>query len=243
MELFTQEGGAMLSRYAHFLAGVTWIGLLYYFNFVQGSAFASFEAGTRTEATAKLVPRALWWFRWGAVFTVLSGLALLTFQEQYKGDYMKTPSGISITTGMLFGLIMLGNVWGVIWRNQKIAIASAQGVLEGRPADPAAADAARKGLLASRTNVVFSLPLLFFMGFTSHLAGKYALAPEGSDRAVWWAVVVVLALLLELNALGVIGGFGQGPTKKYLETHKAAITTGLVITAALYLLFEVCFGS
>ena len=242
MELFTQEGGAMLARYAHFLAGVTWIGLLYYFNFVQGSAFAAFEAGTRTEATAKLVPRALWWFRWGAVVTVLSGFFILGFQKQFDGDYMKSPSGISISTGMLFGLIMLSNVWGVIWRNQKIAIASAQGVLEGRPADPAAADAARKGLLASRTNVVFSIPLLFFMGFTAHLAPLYNQSPEGSKRGLWWAVVIVLAALLELNALGVIGGFGQGPTKKYLETHKNAIITGFVIIAGLYLLFEACFG-
>ncbi len=242
MELFTQEGGALLSRYAHYLAGVTWIGLLYYFNFVQVPAFASFEAASRTEAISKLVPRALWWFRWGAVATLASGLMILAFQEQFDGDYFKTPSGISISAGVLLGLIMFLNVWGVIWRNQKIVIASAQGVMEGRPADPAAADAARKATLASRTNVIFSIPLLFFMGFTSHLAGIYPSAPEGSKRLTFWLPVLVVVALMELNALGVIGGFGPGTTKKYMETHKNAIITGLVLAAAMYLLFEVAFG-
>ena len=242
MELFTQEGGALLARYAHYVAGVTWIGLLYYFNYVQGPAFAGFAPEARTEATAKLVPRALWWFRWAALVTVISGFFILGFQEQFDGDYMKTPAGISISTGILFGLIMLTNVWAIIWRNQKIVIASAQGVLEGRPADPAAADAARRGFIASRTNTIMSLPLLFFMGFTSHLAGYYDSNPEGSKRLLYWIPVIIVAALLELNALGVIGGIGQGPTKKYMETHKAAIITGFVLTAAIYVLYEVAFG-
>ncbi len=242
MELFTQAGGAMFSRYAHYLAGVTWIGLLYYFNFVQVPAFAQFEAAGRTEAISKLVPRALWWFRWGAVATVASGFLILGFQEQLDADYMKTPPGISISVGILLGLIMFANVWGVIWRNQKIVIASAQGVMAGQPADPGAADAGRKALLASRTNAIFSIPLLFFMGFTSHLAGLYDSAPEGSNRLTFWIPALILIVLMELNALGVIGGFGPGPTKKYMETHKNAIITGFVMFAALYLLFEVAFG-
>ena len=89
LELFSQNGGIFLSRYAHYLAGITWIGLLYYFNFVQTPAFATFDAPARTEAISKLVPRALWWFRWAAVFTVLSGFFILGFQENFDGDYMK----------------------------------------------------------------------------------------------------------------------------------------------------------
>ena len=77
------------------VAGVTWIGLLYYFNYVQGPAFAGFAPEARTEATAKLVPRALWWFRWAALVTVISGFFILGFQEQFDGDYMKTPAGIT----------------------------------------------------------------------------------------------------------------------------------------------------
>ncbi len=241
MELFTQAGGALFARYLHILAGVTWIGLLYYFNFVQVPSFAQFEAAGRTEAIAKLVPRALWWFRWGAVATVASGFLILGFQEQLDGEYMKTPSGISISVGILLGLIMFANVWGVIWRNQKIVIASAIGVLDGKPADPAAADAGRRALLASRTNAIFSIPLLFFMAFTSHLAPIYSL-PEASKRALFWLPVLLVIVLAELNALGVIGGFGPGPTKKYMETHKNAIITGFVFFAAFYLWFEVCFG-
>ncbi|HUR76543.1 MAG TPA: hypothetical protein VMZ22_01250 [Acidimicrobiales bacterium] len=243
MELFTQEGGALASRWLHIVSGVTWIGLLYYFNFVQVPAFAGFEAAARTEAITKLVPRALWWFRWGAVATVATGLLILGFQEQFDGDYFKTPQGISISLGMGLGIIMFLNVWGVIWRNQKTVIASAQGVAEGRPADPAAADAGRKALLASRTNAIFSIPLLFFMAFTSHLAPIYPQAPESSDRLMFWLPVLAVVALFELNALGVIGGFGPSPMRKYLETHRNSIITGFVLFALFYLWFEVTLGS
>src|SRR5438309_5743698 len=168
--LFHRVGGVILSRWAHFLAGITWIGILYYFNFVQVPSFAAFEAGSRTEATAKLVPRALWWFRWGAMLTLLSGISILAFQDQFKGSYFKTPSGISIATGILLALIMFANVWFVIWPAQKRVIANAENVLAGREADPAAPGFARRGLLASRTNTLFSIPMLFFMGATSHFA-------------------------------------------------------------------------
>ena len=98
MEIFTKLGGIVLSRWFHVLAGVTWIGLLYYFNFVQTPALAGFEAGSRTEVQAKLLPRALWWFRWGAALTLLTGIMILGFQEQFKASYFKTPSGASIIT-------------------------------------------------------------------------------------------------------------------------------------------------
>lgn len=247
MEIFTQTGGEFLSRWGHYLAGVTWIGLLYYFNFVQVPSFAQFEAGPRTESIAKLVPRALWWFRWAAVLTVLSGLAILAFQENLNNmDYYKTPKGASIATGVLFGLTMFANVWGVIWRKQKIVIASAQGVQAGREADPAAAGAGRLALLASRTNTLLSIPMLFFMAATTHLfefrAEAYNQSPEGSDRAMYWAVVLVTWILIELNGLGLLGGPGPGPLKKYLETHKATIAAGFVYAAICYVMFEVAFG-
>ena len=155
---------------------------------------------------------------------------------------MKTPQGVSISLGMGLGIIMFLNVWGVIWRKQKIVIASAQGVMEGKAADPAAADAGRRGLLASRTNAIFSIPLLFFMVFTGHLAPLFSQSPEGSDRMMFWGPVVLIVALMELNGLGVIGGIGQGPTKKYMETHKNAIITGFVLFALFYVWFEVCFG-
>jgi uncharacterized membrane protein len=241
LELFTREGGVLLSRYAHYLGAITWIGLLYYFNYVQTPAFATFDAPARTEAISKLVPRALWWFRWAAVLTVLSGFFILGFQDQFDGDYFKTAPGISISTGALLGIIMLSNVWGVIWRNQKIVIRSAQGVMEGGAALPEAADAGRRGGLASRTNTVFSIPLVFFMAFTGHLAGRYN-AAEGSDRAMYWLPVLVVIALMELNGLGLIGGLKPGGTKAYLEKHTTAIATGFILAIAFYLWFEVCFG-
>ena len=93
---FGRTLGIVGSRWIHLLAGITWIGLLYYFNFVQTPAFAGFEAGSRTEATTKLVPRALWWFRWAAALTFLTGLMILGFQQQMKGSYFKTLAGMSI---------------------------------------------------------------------------------------------------------------------------------------------------
>ena len=122
--LFHRVGGVILSRWAHFLAGITWIGILYYFNFVQVPSFAGFDAGARNEATAKLVPRALWWFRWGAMLTLLSGISILAFQDQFNGDYWKTPSGVSIATGILLALVMFSNVWFVIWPAQQVVMAS-----------------------------------------------------------------------------------------------------------------------
>ena len=87
------------SRWVHLLAGITWIGLLYYFNFVQTPSFATFEAGSRTEAVGKLVPRALWWFRMAAALTFVTGILILGFQDEFHADYFKTFSGMSIFAG------------------------------------------------------------------------------------------------------------------------------------------------
>jgi uncharacterized membrane protein len=241
VEIFSQTGGELLSRWAHYLSGVTWIGLLYYFNFVQVPSFAEFEAGPRTEAVRKLVPRALWWFRWAAAATVLSGLLILSFSELYRTDGIwKTSVGYSISTGIVLALIMFLNVWGVIWPNQKVLIASAEGVAAGREADPNAAAAGRRAFLASRTNTLLSIPMLFFMGATSHFAGVVGSADAGK-RATYAILAFVIVAVLELNALGVIGGTGPGPTKKYLETHRNTIIAGFVLAAVLYLLFDGLF--
>lgn len=241
MEIFTQAGGIVLSRYAHLLAGITWIGILYYFNFVQVPSFAQFDAAPRNEAISKLVPRALWWFRWGAVLTLLSGLSILAFQEQLKGDYMKSPSGMSIATGVLLALVMFANVWVVIWPNQRKVIANAQNVLAGGEADPSAAAAGRKALLASRTNAFFSIPMVFFMVATSHFAPVYGQA-EGGKRAIFYLIVVGLTALFELNGLGV---FGVGPSANtsYLDKHKSTIIGGFLLFVVFYLAFELLLPS
>jgi uncharacterized membrane protein len=239
MEIFTQAGGEMLSRWGHYLAGVTWIGLLYYFNFVQTPAFAGFEAGARNESTAKLVPRALWWFRFGALLTVLTGLSILAFQENFDGDYFKSAPGISISTGILLALIMFANVWGIIWRNQKIVIANAQGILAGKEADPAAAAAARRGATASRTNTLFSIPMLFFMGATSHFSGSYDIFPSGGSRALYWIIVLVVVGVIEYIAISAPAA--GAPQAWHIDQHKNTIIAGFVLAAFFILLWEIIF--
>src|SRR5262252_9437116 len=100
LEIFTKYGLAGASRWLHVVAGITWIGLLYYFNFVQVPAFAQMEAAARNNAIDKLASRALWWFRWAAVVTLASGISLLLFENDkgpnsnlFTGDYWKSNVG------------------------------------------------------------------------------------------------------------------------------------------------------
>jgi uncharacterized membrane protein len=238
--LFHRAGGIVLSRYVHFLAGITWIGLLYYFNFVQTPAFVDFEAGSRTDAIRKLVPRALWWFRWGAMFTVLSGLFILGFQDQFNSTYFKTPTGMSIATGILFGLIMFANVWLIIWPNQKVVIANAEATASGRDPLPNAAASARKGACASRTNTFFSIPLLFFMAATSHFAAINTVTyPSTSHRLIYWLAVLVIAVVFEGIAL-MSPAVGKG-IAWHIDKHRNTIIGGFVAWAVLLVLFEVLF--
>jgi len=221
MALFSTTGLLFLLRWIHFLAGVTWIGLLYYFNFVQGPFFAEADATTRSNATQKLVPRALWWFRWGAMLTFLSGLAILAARSPRWSD----PWGITILTGAAFGTLMFLNVWLVIWPKQQVVIASAVAAASGGQANPAAPAAARRAFLASRTNVVMSFPMLFFMGAATH----FTLNPA-RNAGLWGILLLAILALLEVNVLAGT----TGPTKKPIETVRGVIVTGIVTAAVVY---------
>ncbi|GMG85753.1 urate hydroxylase PuuD [Biformimicrobium ophioploci] len=197
----------MLARWGHVLFGITWIGMLYYFNFVQGGYFKSASPEALKDAKAKLAPEALWWFRWGAMFTFLTGLVLLV------GVMKMNQMNPYILMGALMGTLMFLNVWLVIWPNQKIAL----GMVEG---DAAAAGA--KALLASRTNVLFSAPMLAGMLAGPHSMGMLKGYGSVNLTTGFWIVVAIIALL-EANAL-----FGkQGP----MTTVKGVITSSLVLTA------------
>ncbi len=157
-----------IERWIHFLSGVTWIGLLYYFNFVQVPAIAAANAdkdGPGPAAINKYVaPRALLWFRWGAVVTWLSGAALLASMPHLSlvdAFTLQGPSQV-IGVGAWLGTIMLFNVWVLIWPNQKkvLGMVSATGDEKNR--------ARRVALLASRTNTMLSIPMLLFMGASAH---------------------------------------------------------------------------
>lgn len=145
-----------LARWIHFLAGITWVGLLYYFNLVQMAALKAAAAdGTAAGINKHIAPRALLWFRWSAVVTWLAGAALL---GAHFTDAFALRNGFElIGVGAWLGTIMLFNVWVLIWPNQKK-------ILGMVAADDAAKNKARRvAMLASRTNLVLSLPMLFFM--------------------------------------------------------------------------------
>jgi uncharacterized membrane protein len=249
--IISRGGGAFVSRWLHVIMGITWIGLLYYFNFVQVPAFAEMEAAARNNAVDKLASRALWWFRWAAVLTVLTGISILLFQQGdtgnsqlFTGNYWKSTPGTFIATGILLALTMFANVWLVIWPNQKIVIANARNVQAGGEPDPAAAPAARKAGLASRQNTIYSFVMLMFMVGTAHLfeaTGTWKVAGSSGDRAVYWIIAVIIWGVLELNALGIIGGTGQNPTKWMYESHKNALIAGAVLVVVYYVLFYLVF--
>ena len=153
----------------HALAGITWIGLLYYFNFVQVPALAeaaSDEGGPGGAGITKYVaPRALWWFRWGAVVTWLSGASYLLRIGQLGDAFLLgggSGPGLVIGVGAWFGTIMLFNVWGLIWPNQKKIL----GMVEATADE--IAKARRVAFLASRTNTLLSIPMLMSMVGYSH---------------------------------------------------------------------------
>jgi uncharacterized membrane protein len=248
MEIFTQEGLSHFLRALHVLAGIGWIGLLYYFNLVQVPAFAAYgdEGKARNISIDKLARRALWWFRWAAVVTLVFGLLIIGVTENYMQDFMSETSGYglphnaAIFVGMVLGITMAANVWMVIWKNQKIVLANAANVIAGGEADPGAAAAGRRAVLASRQNMIFSLSMLFYMVGASHFFGPLY---DGNDAGKAWTFViisVVIGGILQLNALGKFGGTAN--TNKLLwpyESHKNAMYTAVGLWVVLYILGEI----
>jgi len=186
---------SFLFRFIHFFAGVVWIGILYYFNFIQTEYFKETDAAAKSAAIAKLVPRALWWFRYGALFTFLSGVAL--------AGYLGSTVNFYILIGMVLGTLMFLNVWLIIWPNQKIVIASNEQVAGGGEVIPEAAGALGKAGLASRTNTLFSVPMLFFMGASSHLPGigRLPLSAEISVSTLAFGLCMIIIAALEYNGI------------------------------------------
>ena len=134
-------------------------------------AYAELSDGARSEALRKLTFRALWWFRYAAAaHRSCSGSLLVGIQGDGENTdlYLEGVNGTAILTGMLFGITMFLNVWGVIWRNQKIVIGNAENVAAGGEANPEAPAAAKRAARASRCNTLFSIPMLWFMVFTAH---------------------------------------------------------------------------
>ena len=141
----------------HVLSGITWIGLLYYFNLVQTPVMPKVPAELKPGVSKYIAPAALFWFRWGAVATLVTGLIVMTLYGYAHDALTLKPGARTIGTGMWLGIIMAFNVWVLIWPAQKKAL----GLV---PADDATkARAARRAMLVSRVNFVLSLPMLYCM--------------------------------------------------------------------------------
>jgi uncharacterized membrane protein len=147
-----------IGRWLHILSGILWVGLLYYFNFVQVDALKAAAADsppTGAGITKHVAPRALFFFRWAAVATVVFAFMIMGARA---GDVlMLRPGFVPIGIGAWLGLIMLFNVWVLIWPNQKKVLGLAAAT------DDEKARARRVAFLASRTNTLLSIPMLFFM--------------------------------------------------------------------------------
>jgi uncharacterized membrane protein len=146
-----------IGRWVHVMAGVMWVGLLYYFNFVQAAAMKDAQAdGTAAGIAKHVAPRALLFFRWAAVATWLAGMALLGDKAD-EAFLFKERAYIPIGVGAWLGTIMFVNVWAIIWPNQKKILGLAPA------SEHEKARARRVAFIASRLNVVLSMPMLFFM--------------------------------------------------------------------------------
>ena len=205
----------IVMRWGHIVFGVAWIGLLYYFNFVQTEYVKEADDSAKADVMAKLAPRALWWFRWAAMFTFLSGLLLLSYILHMR-------LSLGITLGALMGTIMMLNVWLIIWPNQKIVIGLESG-------DKAAAGP--KAALASRTNTLFSLPMLFFMVASGHASpmangGVWGGAGDMAMSTVALVVGLVIVAIIEANAI-------WGKMNGTIQSVSAVITSSVILTAIM----------
>ena len=252
LELLSRDYlGNFAFRWLHILAGIAWIGLLYYFNLVQVPGLAAYgdEGKARNITVDQIARRALWWFRWASVATLVTGLLITGLIENYFKDFMSKESSfgighnVAISIGMVLGITMAANVWMVIWKNQRVVLANAVNVLGGGEADPNAAGSGRKALLASRQNMIFSVSMLFFMVGAAHFYnGPFENATTGNAWTFFF-VAMAIAALLEINCLGLIGGTKVGNKMLWpYESHKNAIISAFVLWGVLWILSEILLG-
>ena len=156
------EWSMFFVRWLHVLSGVMWIGLLWYFNFVQTPSMPKIPDDQKPAITKVIAPAALFWFRWAALSTMIFGL-MLASMNGYLGNAMAlgfidgSAQSSLIGFGMWMGLIMAFNVWFLIWPNQKKVLGIVEATADEKP------KAARVALLASRTNTMLSIPMLYAM--------------------------------------------------------------------------------
>ena len=194
----------LLVRWLHVIAGITWIGFLYFFNFVNVPLQAALDDAGKKALNPKLLPRALWWFRWGAMITFLAGLVLFTMNYMYTPGVGFGPSSlfrdangvtsraIWIMVGMLLGTIMWFNVWFIIWPAQK-------SLLSGKVPQDQIAGVRKRALFTSRLNTFLSGPMLFGMLAPAHYG-----AFNGMTLGVF-ALVALITIWLAIASSSKVG--------------------------------------
>ena len=209
MDLLTDQA---FFRSLHILFGITWIGLLYYFNFVQTEYVKVADPDAKADVMKKLAPNALWWFRWAAFFTFLTGLILI--------HQITARIGTEIILGVTMGTIMMLNVWGIIWRNQKIVLGMKDGDV---------ATAAAKAGLASRTNTLFSVPMLMYMVYSAHAPGSYLVLEDWSSLSLIIGLAIIF--VIEANAI-------WGKMLPVIASVRAVITSSFVLAIIFKLITD-----
>ncbi len=165
---FDQLFWSWLFRYFHVVSGIMWIGLLWYFNFVQVPNMSKIDDAHKPAITKVIAPAALFWFRWAAVATIITGL-IVAYLNGYLHQAMILGIGTGVSKftaigiGMWLGIIMAFNVWFIIWPNQKKVLGLVEVAAEDKPI------AAKRALIASRTNTLLSLPMLLTMVVAQNL--------------------------------------------------------------------------
>ena len=209
MDILTDQS---FFRAFHILFGITWIGLLYYFNFIQSEYVKVANPDAKADVFKKLAPNALWWFRWAALFTFLTGVILL--------HQVTAKLSTEIILGSTMGTLMMLNVWGIIWRNQKIVL----GMKEGD-----AAVAGAKAGLASRTNTLFSVPMLMYMVYSAHGPGAYLAVDGWTTSSLFLGLAIIFAI--EANAI-------WGKMLPVITSVRAVIISSFVLAVALKLITD-----
>ena len=164
-----------LVRLAHIFSGILWIGVLYFYNFIQALALPKMEASARPQYQVTILPFSLLIFRWAAASTLFFGLIYIIGMGIENSDYFESNRFQTVAIGGILGIIMAYNVWFIIWPNQKKIIAAVQDTIDnGTPAPAEQPKWAKTALLASRTNTMLSIPMLFFMVAAVHLPSLWS---------------------------------------------------------------------
>jgi hypothetical protein len=242
--------GQLLARWGHYVAGACWIGLLYYFNFVQAPAFTRLDDHARASVLREISLPAMAWRRRSAIATIATGVLIFLFQDPYDGDYLtylSTPRGTAVAFGSVLALIMFANVWFVIAPSQRLVAESVESSLSGRGAVPHATLAAKRLGRAERCNTLLSIPMLWFMAAAPHFADSlchFTTQPGRDYIGSAWAIFIIIVGLVELSALGQIGGYDTLTNRVLLDSRRRAVLWGLAVWAFLWIgAFEVVFGN